>query len=136
MAKMPKVKKCDMSECSYNKDVACHAMAITVDEHPLCDTFYKNPSKGGAIDTVAETIYRWCPPSGPGGENKQATEGYIAFVCAVLGCNRDDEFDFNDPNFLYWMATAIGEQECGHDAFLSAVSEAELREAVRLAIET
>ena len=94
----------------------------------------KPDGKGGLIDTVEETIYKWCPPSGPGGENKAATEAYIAGVCAVLGCDRHDEFDFNDPHFLFWMATAIGEQECGHDAFLAAANDDDINAAVALAL--
>ena len=41
---MPTVSTCDMSECAYNIDKACHARAITVGDgvHPGCDTFFSN----------------------------------------------------------------------------------------------
>lgn len=52
MAMMPKINQCEMTECSYNKDVKCHAMAITVDEHPACDTLFKNAAKGGAMNEL------------------------------------------------------------------------------------
>jgi len=46
---MPNVKKCDVSECAYNKNDQCHALAITVGDetHPQCDTFCFSQSKGG-----------------------------------------------------------------------------------------
>lgn len=39
--KMSKVKGCNVSECAYNLNNHCHAMAITIgdDDHPRCDTF-------------------------------------------------------------------------------------------------
>jgi hypothetical protein len=51
---MPTVQKCTVSECSYNTDMGCHALAITVGEgvDPQCDTFYKTDHKGGAMDTT------------------------------------------------------------------------------------
>ncbi len=38
---MPKVAKCEVSECFYNSDMQCHVPAITVggETHPRCDTF-------------------------------------------------------------------------------------------------
>ena len=38
---MPAVSHCEVSECAYNSDGMCHAMAITVGDavHPRCDTF-------------------------------------------------------------------------------------------------
>ncbi len=51
MMKMPKIKDCDVLDCSYNKDNMCHAIAITVgDEEPSCDTFISRNHKGGAMD--------------------------------------------------------------------------------------
>ena len=37
---MPKVSRCDVSECAYNMDKECHAMAVTIGDvvHPRCDT--------------------------------------------------------------------------------------------------
>src|SRR5262245_2621076 len=65
----------------------------------------KPDGKGGKIDTVEEAIQRWAP------SNENHTAAYIAFVCTVMDCNKDDEFDFTDPNFLFWMVTGIGEEE-------------------------
>lgn len=50
---MPLVQKCTVTNCSYNTDTVCHAMAITVGQgtRPLCDTFYKTDHKGGAMDS-------------------------------------------------------------------------------------
>ena len=57
---MPKVTACSVTECSYNKDNKCHALAIQVGDpemggmtHPACDTFIKMSQKGGDSQTVA-----------------------------------------------------------------------------------
>lgn len=51
---MPRISKCDVTECSYNRKNECHAMAITVGGlHPICDTFYKSNNKGGVADMIA-----------------------------------------------------------------------------------
>src|SRR5574339_226661 len=63
------------------------------------------------INTPRKAIERWAP----GSEND--TAAYIAFVCSVLECKPDDKFDFHNVDFLFWMLTAIGEQENGHAAF-------------------
>lgn len=84
--------------------------------------------KGGKIDTVREAISRWAP------SNENHTAAYIALVCTLLDCNQDDEFDFNDPNFLFWMVTGIGEEENGPAAFTHFVSDADIVEGVRLAL--
>lgn len=46
---MPKVLSCTVTDCAYNRNEECHTMGITVGDgdHALCDTYYKNPSKGG-----------------------------------------------------------------------------------------
>ncbi len=51
---MPKVLDCNMTDCSYNKDKICHALAITVGDAacPACDTYAKMMKKGGAMDTT------------------------------------------------------------------------------------
>lgn len=85
--------------------------------------------KGGKIDTVREAITRWAPPA-----DHNDTEAYIALVCTVLNCNEDDEFNFSDPDFLYWMVTAIGEEEQGHAAFTSAVSDADIETGIQMAL--
>ncbi len=40
---MSKVSECKASECAYNLDLTCHAIAITVGDgdRPMCDTFFK-----------------------------------------------------------------------------------------------
>lgn len=50
---MPKISKCDVTECSYNKKNECHAMAITIGGlHAICDTFLKTNIKGGVADMI------------------------------------------------------------------------------------
>ena len=46
---MPKISTCDVSECAYNKDNCCHALAITIGDPagPKCDTFCASTVKGG-----------------------------------------------------------------------------------------
>lgn len=83
---------------------------------------------GGKIDTVREAISRWAP----GNENN--TAAYVAFVCSVLECKPDDAFDFTDPDFLFWMVTAIGEEENGHDAFLQNVTDAQIEAGINAAL--
>lgn len=48
---MSKIKACEVTDCAYNKNKACHALAITVGDasHPRCDTFTKSASKGGDL---------------------------------------------------------------------------------------
>lgn len=45
---MPKIQVCDVTDCAYNIDSNCHAIAITVGnaQTARCDTFYRH-SKGG-----------------------------------------------------------------------------------------
>lgn len=80
------------------------------------------------INTVRGAISRWAP----GNENN--TEQYIAFVCHELNCQPDDRFDFHSVDFLFWIVTAIGEEENGHDAFLAAVSDSQIESAIADAI--
>ncbi|RJP16080.1 MAG: DUF1540 domain-containing protein [Candidatus Abyssobacteria bacterium SURF_5] len=44
VCEIPQVKQCKVSECGYNRDKACHALAITVGEsdNPKCGTFFKS----------------------------------------------------------------------------------------------
>ncbi len=46
---MPRISRCDVTECSYNKDGQCHTMAITVGDAscPMCDTFVQAGVPGG-----------------------------------------------------------------------------------------
>jgi hypothetical protein len=52
---MPKIKQCAVTECAYNADKKCHAMAITVGDaqHPVCDTFCQSDTKGGDASRIA-----------------------------------------------------------------------------------
>ena len=46
---MSKISECQVSDCSYNNDNNCHALAITVGDEkcPGCDTFTQSGKKGG-----------------------------------------------------------------------------------------
>lgn len=48
---MAKITKCDVTDCSYNKNNQCHTPAITVggpqDPTPCCDTYLHSSQKGG-----------------------------------------------------------------------------------------
>lgn len=52
--KMPGVSACDIAECAYNANKACHAIAITIGDgdRPMCDTFFKASRHGGVKDTA------------------------------------------------------------------------------------
>lgn len=52
---MPKVMKCEVSDCAYNTDGCCHAMAITIGDpaRPRCDTFCESAVKGGDVTCIA-----------------------------------------------------------------------------------
>lgn len=81
------------------------------------------------IATVRGAIERWAPP-----KDHNDTEAYIALVCSVLDCRDDDQFDFTNPDFLYWMITAIGEEEQGHAAFSAAVTDADIDAGIKAAL--
>ncbi|OII61242.1 hypothetical protein BJP40_06875 [Streptomyces sp. CC53] len=51
---MPVISECSVDDCAYNREQACHALAITVgDTHKAhCDTFFTSASKGGDPDTT------------------------------------------------------------------------------------
>lgn len=46
---VPKITWCDATNCAYNHDGHCHAIAITIGDklQPQCDTFLDSPIKGG-----------------------------------------------------------------------------------------
>lgn len=52
---MPKVTQCDVTQCAYNQNKKCHALAITVGDgaHPHCDTFCETSKKGGDSGATA-----------------------------------------------------------------------------------
>ncbi len=52
---MPKITKCEVQDCSYNRNRECHALAITVGDqrtHAMCDTYIKADQKGGVMDST------------------------------------------------------------------------------------
>lgn len=69
---MPMVSECEVAECAYNVDKACHARAITVGDgvSPGCDTYF-----GSAGHTMS----------------KQQIAGVGA--CKVRGCQYNDDFE-------------------------------------------
>lgn len=43
---MPVVSHCSAIDCAYNRELGCHARAITIGDgiHPGCDTYFMNTS--------------------------------------------------------------------------------------------
>lgn len=74
---MPNVAECQVSECAYNRDQACHARAITVGDgvKPGCDTYYKT-----------------------GSHVRKATELAGVGACKVSGCQYNDDFECQAAN--------------------------------------
>ena len=79
-----KVTECEVTDCAYNMDKTCHAMAITIGDtvKPRCDTFCMSSKKGGE-------------------------EGYVASVgaCKVSVCAYNIALECNSP------AICVGYQE-------------------------
>lgn len=52
---MPKILECDATECAYNRNRECHAMAITVGDGAMahCDTYWQSKNKGGVLNIIA-----------------------------------------------------------------------------------
>ncbi len=53
---MPKVSDCSVTDCAYNNNQECKALAITVGEEPdepICDTFFASSVHGGAKESIA-----------------------------------------------------------------------------------
>lgn len=55
MTDMPKVSRCDTTDCVYNMDRMCHALAISVSggENPDCETYASGQKKGGDRNAIA-----------------------------------------------------------------------------------
>ncbi len=51
---MPKIIECEATECAYNQNRQCHALAITVGDgaRPQCDTFWRASNKGGDLNII------------------------------------------------------------------------------------
>ncbi|AXE27086.1 DUF1540 domain-containing protein [Streptomyces globosus] len=73
---MPVVNQCSVEDCAYNRDSACHALAITVGDTrtPHCDTFFTSSRKGG----------------------DPATTGRVG-ACKVSACRHNNNFECNAP---------------------------------------
>lgn len=72
LIEMPMIQRCDVSECSYNLNAACHAKAITIGDgaSPGCDTFMNTGSHV---------------------RSKQIKAGVGA--CKVDGCSHNNDFE-------------------------------------------
>lgn len=53
--RMSEVTKCEMSECAYNLENDCHALAITVGDgaSPACDTFFSAQDHTSGLNQLA-----------------------------------------------------------------------------------
>ncbi|MBB5155995.1 DUF1540 domain-containing protein [Saccharopolyspora phatthalungensis] len=51
---MPLVNKCTATDCAFNRNETCHALAITIGDplHAQCDTFCSASVAGGDPDAV------------------------------------------------------------------------------------
>lgn len=74
---IPNVSDCQVTECAYNRDQACHARAITIGNGvtPGCDTFFKTDSHVNNISS-------------------QAGVG----ACKVSGCRYNDDLECQASN--------------------------------------
>lgn len=80
------------------------------------------------IDTIQEVVERWAP------SNENNVKAYVADLCVITGLQPNDRLDLNDYNTLWWLADAIAEHECGHDAVTQYVSDADISAGVYAAI--
>ncbi len=55
LEKMPLIVSCTGSECAYNRNLTCNAMAVTIgaDREAVCDTFYRTERKVAHPDAVS-----------------------------------------------------------------------------------
>ncbi|MDX1763698.1 MAG: DUF1540 domain-containing protein [bacterium] len=55
MEQMPMIVSCTGSDCSYNKDMICNAMAVTIGEEgeAICDTYYHGSRRIAYPETVS-----------------------------------------------------------------------------------
>lgn len=88
--KMPKVKDCTVSDCAYNNNKGCHALAITIGEEPdkpICDTFFQASKHGG---------------------DKSATAGVGA--CKTADCSYNQDYECTASDIQVGMTS--GEPDC------------------------
>ncbi|KJS00483.1 MAG: hypothetical protein VR65_13075 [Desulfobulbaceae bacterium BRH_c16a] len=86
---MPKVTACEVSQCAYNANKACHAMAITIGDisnRPKCDTFFQTSIHGGVKETTA----------GVG-------------ACKISECNYNEELECSAANIKVGMKSGTAE---------------------------
>jgi hypothetical protein len=81
------------------------------------------------IYTIRRAIERWAPQA-----DHNDTEAYIAFVAHVCEVDPDDRLDFSDRDTLYWLITAIGEEEQGHEAFTQTVTDEQIDAGIDAAL--
>ncbi len=55
LEKMPLIVSCTGSDCAYNRDLTCNAMAVTMgaDRQAVCDTFYRSDHQVAHPDSVS-----------------------------------------------------------------------------------
>ncbi len=55
LEKMPLIVSCTGSDCAYNRNLTCNAMAVTIgaDREAVCDTFYHTDHKVAHPDAVS-----------------------------------------------------------------------------------
>lgn len=55
MERMPLIVSCSGSHCSYNRDMTCNAMAVTIGEKgdAVCDTYYHGSRKIAYPETIS-----------------------------------------------------------------------------------
>lgn len=88
MMEMPKVTACEVSQCAYNDNKDCHALAITIGDisKPKCDTFFQTSIHGGVKDTTA----------GVG-------------ACKISECNYNEELECSAANIKVGMKSGTAE---------------------------
>ncbi len=94
----------------------------------LCKQIIAYQEGRRGLQTVREVISTWAP------SNENDTGAYITAVCHMLDCNPDDKFKFRDPDFLFWIASAIGMHENGPKAFSENVTDDDIDAGVAAAL--
>lgn len=119
---------CVFDQMSNGIRALCKNLIAYYDNSEGPDAKYKS-FNGTRIDTVEEAIYRWAPP-----EDHNDSTAYIAMVCSILECTKDDQFSFRDPTWLWWMVYAIAGQENGFAAATEYISDSDITNGVKAAL--
>jgi hypothetical protein len=93
----------------------------------LLQAYYAIP-RDNRIDTIQEVVERWAPSA----ENN--VTAYVNHLCAVTGLQPNDRLDLADQSTLWWLALAIAEHECGHDAVTQYVTDADITAGINAAL--